>query len=297
MVYQHPLAYLLGLEGIALLRAFCGEYDREFTEARLAEIRSLLEEADVLGEGGWARPVTTVEGYRMWADSYDHADNQMIDLEEPVVWEILDGLPCGVALDAACGTGRHAARLAELGHDVLGVDNSAEMLAHARAKVPSGCFYEADLCDLPVPDNHVDVLVCALALTHLPDLGPVLAEFVRVLKPGGHLVISDSRGLVGEIGIPLVKPQRDGTFGYMPRNDRRTSDYLMAALPLGFQLRRCEEPRRPFPLVDAVRRPTASPAPVPPNIWALHAWATEATNTAYRDSPAVIVLHFQLTDG
>ena len=41
-MYQHPLAYLLGLEGIALLRAWAGDHDREFTEARLAEMRRLL---------------------------------------------------------------------------------------------------------------------------------------------------------------------------------------------------------------------------------------------------------------
>lgn len=41
-IYQHPPAYLLGLEGIALLRAFSGAYDREFTLARIAEIRRLV---------------------------------------------------------------------------------------------------------------------------------------------------------------------------------------------------------------------------------------------------------------
>ena len=45
MVYAHPLAYLLGVEGVALLRAFAGEYDREFTAARLAEVRRLLDSA------------------------------------------------------------------------------------------------------------------------------------------------------------------------------------------------------------------------------------------------------------
>lgn len=34
VIFQHPLAYLLGLEGVALLRAFSGAYDREFTLAR-----------------------------------------------------------------------------------------------------------------------------------------------------------------------------------------------------------------------------------------------------------------------
>ncbi len=62
---------------------------------------------------------------------------------------------------------------------MLGVDNSADMLARARAKIPDGRFYQADLHDLPVPDDHVDVLVCGLALTHILDLKPVLAEFVR----------------------------------------------------------------------------------------------------------------------
>ena len=36
MIYQHPLAYLLGLEGVALLHAFAGDYDREFTQAGMA---------------------------------------------------------------------------------------------------------------------------------------------------------------------------------------------------------------------------------------------------------------------
>lgn len=36
MIYEHPLAYLLGLEGV-LMRGFIGEYDRDFVEARIAE--------------------------------------------------------------------------------------------------------------------------------------------------------------------------------------------------------------------------------------------------------------------
>jgi hypothetical protein len=51
IIHQHPLAYLLGLEGIALLRAFAGEHGRVFTEARFAEVRRLLEQADDLGPG------------------------------------------------------------------------------------------------------------------------------------------------------------------------------------------------------------------------------------------------------
>src|SRR6059058_2969621 len=144
-VYQHPLAYLLGLEGIALLRAFVGEYDRDFTMARLAEIRALLDSVDELGDGAVVEPIPTTEGYGSWAEFYDQPGNQLIDLEQPIVREILDGLPPGVALDAACGTGRHSAYLASLGHTVIGVDTSAEMLALAREKAPDGEFHEAGL--------------------------------------------------------------------------------------------------------------------------------------------------------
>jgi len=301
VVYQHPLAYLLGLEGIALLRAFAGEYDRDFTMARLAEIRALLDAVEELRDGATVDPIPTTEGYGSWAEFYDDPGNQLIDLEQSIVREILDALPRGVALDAACGTGRHSVYLASLGHTVIGVDSSVAMLERAREKVPGGEFHEADLHDLPLPDDHVDLVVCALALIHVPTLEPVLAEFVRVLRPGGQLVISDQRGLITGVGVPVVKARRDGSPGYMPIRTRHTSEYLAAALPLGLQVRRCEEPRRPFPLVDDgdLRSATGDAFPdhvpgAPPNIWALHRWCTAATNAAYRDSPAVVIWHFEL---
>jgi len=282
---QHPLAYLLGIEGIALLRAFSGAHDRAFTEARLAEVRALLD-AD-LGTGGTAPEISTRDGYAGWAETYDAQANQLIELEQPVVRSILDDVPAGVALDAACGTGRHAAYLASLGHRVIGVDSSPDMLDRARAKVPAGEFHQADLHALPVPDDHVDVVVCALALTHVADLTPVLAEFARVLRPGGHLVLSDSRGLRG-IGLPVVHGG-----GYLPNHDHGPGDYLRAALPLGFQVRRCEEPLRPDPLIDGRRPfPADPPAGAPPDIWALHRHCPEAVNAAFRGTPAAIVWHF-----
>jgi ubiquinone/menaquinone biosynthesis C-methylase UbiE len=294
VIYQHPLAYLLGLEGVALLRAFSGEYDRDFTTARLDEIRALLDSAGELGDGVTVEPLPSTEAYAGWAGSYDEPGNQLVELEQTVVWEILDGLPPGRALDAACGTGRHSAHLASLGHTVIGVDTSAAMLERARAKVPGGEFHEADLHQLPLPDDHVDLVVCGLALMHVPDLAPVLGEFVRALRPGGDLVISDWRGLIGDVRMPLVKEGADGTIGYVETWCRPTSEYLAAALPLGLQLRRCEEPRRPSPLVrDDEPAPEHMPGE-PPNIWALHPFAPAATNAAYRDSPAAIVLHFEL---
>jgi hypothetical protein len=51
VTYQHPLAYVLAVEGAALLRAFAGEHDRDFTLARIAEVRAFAEAADAWGDG------------------------------------------------------------------------------------------------------------------------------------------------------------------------------------------------------------------------------------------------------
>jgi SAM-dependent methyltransferase len=302
VIYQHPLAYLLGLQGIALLRAFSGAYGRDFTLARLREIQELLDARDELGEGVEALPMTTRAGYAQWAAFYDEPGNQLLEIEEPIVREILDSLPVGVALDAACGTGRHTAYLASLGHTVIGVDSSPEMLVRAREKVPEGEFHEADLYDIPFPADSVDLIVCAIALSHVADLDRALGELVRVLRADGHLIISDSRGVTGDIGLPLVRTTPDGGFRYMPTYSRLASDFLAAALPLGLQVRRCEEPRRPSPIVlqdgtdphEGALPPPHVPGE-PPYIWSLHPYATEAANAAYRDTPIAIIWHFQLS--
>jgi SAM-dependent methyltransferase len=302
-IYQHPLAYLLGLEGIALLRAYAGEYGERFTRARFREIRELLEAPDALGAGTEARPISTREGYDRWASSYDDPGNQLLEIEQPIVREILAGLPVGIALDAACGTGRHTAYLASLGHTVIGVDSSPGMLARARAEVPQAEFHEADLHELPLGDDSVDLVVCAIALVHLPGLDGPFAEFTRVLRPGGHLVVSDMCGLIGDIGFPVLDVGPDGEIGYLPVYPRLPSDYLAAALPLGLEVRRCEQPRVPSPLLDeegrtvhdGERLPPQDPDE-PPYNWSLHAEAIEATNAAWRGKPSSIIWEFRLKD-
>ena len=62
---------------------------------------------------------------------------------------------------------------------------SPEMLARARRRVPTGAFHRGDLHRLPLAGGTVDPVGCCLALTHVPRLEPVLAEFARVLRPGG----------------------------------------------------------------------------------------------------------------
>ena len=106
VLHMHPLAYLLGLEGIALFRAFNGEYDRAYAEARIAEVRALVDAADEIGEGIDVPAIDTAEAYDGWAPYYDQPGNDMLEREQVMVRSILDTLPPGTALDAACGTGR-----------------------------------------------------------------------------------------------------------------------------------------------------------------------------------------------
>ena len=146
--------------------------------------------------------------------TYDDPDNGLFAMDEPIIDEILDGLPVGDALDAACGTGRLAARLADRGFRVTGVDGSAEMLEVARTRLPGARFSEGDLGSLPLPDGAVDPVTTALALTHVPDLRPVYAEFARVLRPGGSLVVSDVHPDLVLLGSTVKATAPDGGHGW-----------------------------------------------------------------------------------
>src|SRR5215467_2863702 len=156
VIYQDPLAYLLGLEGIALLDAWAGDHDRAFTEARLAEIRRLLADEQLRDRGVLVEQVSAAAVYGQISAGYDaDAGGGLFATDEPVVAEYLAGRDSGVALDAACGTGRFAEFLARRGHRVIGVESSPDMLAYARQRVPDGEFRIAELDRLPLPDDSV----------------------------------------------------------------------------------------------------------------------------------------------
>ena len=285
VTYRHPLAFLLGLEGAALLRAFAGDdgLDRGFTEERIAETRALLARAAELGEGTDFGAVGPVAGYRAWSATYDQPGNPLIDVEQPLVREIADRLPPGRALDAACGTGRHAAYLYDLGHRVLGVDSSPDMLAVARQRVPGARFLAGDLGRLPARDGSADLVACALALVHVPALGPVMAEFARVLRPGGHLVVSDIHVSSLYLGGVPAAPGPDGRLALLPAHRHQPSHYLSAALGHGLELRGCAEPG--WPPSDQAGGPLA------------RQWSAAAADAAYGATPAALVCHFQRAEG
>jgi len=294
IIYQHPLAYLLGLEGVGLMRAFAGEYDRAFTEARMAEMRELLSRADDFGPGIDVPPLPVADGYDGWAVTYDGEDNGCFPMRDSLLTPMLACLPPGRTLDAACGTGAVAQQLAARGHDVIGIDISSAMLARARKAVPQARFITGQLTDLPLPDGDVDHVVCSLALTHLSDLHPFFAETARVMRRGGHLLLLDTRGhFTGSTRYPLIKEAPDGRIGHIAGYSHGLGEYLRAALPHGYVVRACEENY----LDDHVVEPDESPEPLtpgPPDIWELHPWVPEAANAAKAGQPAVVAWDFEL---
>lgn len=236
--------YVLGIEGLALLRAGAvGRIDR--LAARVAELREVSARLD---EDPYARrrdlPRYGVgAGYAEWAESYDDPGNATVALEQPVVRGLLDELPYGAVLDAACGTGRHAEYLAGAGREVIGVDASEAMLARAREKLPGADLRRGELTALPVADGSVAGAVCALALSHLPQLGPAVAELARVLHPGGRAVISNPHPFATAVlGWRAVFVDARGERSTIPEHAHMPSDYLEAFAEAGLVARRCLEP-------------------------------------------------------
>ncbi|MBO0823756.1 MAG: class I SAM-dependent methyltransferase [Actinobacteria bacterium] len=293
MIYQDPLAYLIGLEGIALLDAWAGDHDRAFTDARLAEIRRLLDDEKLRDRGVLADWVSAAAAYQQESVGYDaNAGGGLFAADEPVVAEFLSGREPGVALDAACGTGRFAEFLAGRGHQVIGIDSSPDMLSIAQRRVPGAGFRLAELDRLPLPDDSVDVIVCALALVHVPDLEPVLAEFARVLRAGGDLVISDVHHELVTRGSAIKARGPAGEPCFAPTYRHQLGDYLRAALSLGLQVRRCEEP---------IAVGTGAPLPVPSTEigdwmywpWSLMGYLPSAARAA-GSCKSLVIWHFQL---
>lgn len=270
--------YVIGVAGLALLRlAFTN--DTAGRMARAAEIRGLLGQLD--HEARLRAPVGTEydlqSGYQQWSATYDQP-LRLFPIEEPPTRALIESIPSGTALDAACGTGRYSTFLAERGHDVIGVDQSEAMLDLARQKLPAADFRRGDLTALPLPGNSVDAVVCALALVHVADLSSALGEFARVLRPAGRLIISDVHPFLVSLGWQAQFPAAGTQKGFMRLHRHLPSEYITAANAAGMELRSLQEP----PLTEAAAvTPAGDILP-------------EANRAAFVGLPAVSIWDFQL---
>jgi 2-polyprenyl-6-hydroxyphenyl methylase/3-demethylubiquinone-9 3-methyltransferase len=113
-------------------------------------------------------------------------------------------------VDIGCGAGTLCNSWAETGHRVHGLDVNEPLLQLARERSAQSGFeidYRLGSADaLPWGDASMDVCIAAELLEHIPSWKPCLAEFVRVLRPGGVLYISTSNKLCpkqNEFNLPL----------------------------------------------------------------------------------------------
>ena len=233
--------FVFGLEGLAILRSWMT--NPESVKARAEEIADVVER---LGEEPWSEPVVGVErtvmaGYGEAAGSYDDVGSPLNMAEEEVVRRLIASYPAGRALDAACGTGRHAEYLASLGHEVIGIDATPEMLSVAKAKVPSGKFEIAYLESLPIPDHSVDLAVCSLGLAHCFDLRPPVRELARVVRRGGAVILSDLHPFAVMMGGHAYYPRSPTETGFVRNHVHLPSECMKAFEEAGLKVVRCIE--------------------------------------------------------
>lgn len=99
-------------------------------------------------------------------------------------------------LDAGCGTGYLSSKLSEIGYDVYSVDYSKNALDILSKRVNGAKIYHADLSkELFFNDNMFDEIVCVNALYSIgtQSINSVMAEFYRILKKGGTIVVTDPK--------------------------------------------------------------------------------------------------------
>jgi ubiquinone/menaquinone biosynthesis C-methylase UbiE len=213
--------------------------------ARLDDVRAVIDRLDEFPNNLLVPLVEygVSSGYDAWAPRYDEP-NPAVTADETEVRDLLADVTGHVALDAACGTGRHAAYLHERGFEVIGVDFNRSMLTVAESKVAGGDFRLGDLNALPVDDESVDVVVCSLALTHVERIAPVIAEFARVTRPGGVVIVSDIHPTSVAFGGGAVFPTDSARLELHFVRDlvHPVSDYVHAALAAGLVVRDCREP-------------------------------------------------------
>jgi SAM-dependent methyltransferase len=99
------------------------------------------------------------------------------------------------AIDVGCGAGALSFALAPLVGDVVGVDNSPELLTAARQRAPkNSTFVEGDATSLPFGYGEFDLVGCVRLLHHVRRPELVVAELARVARPRARILLADQLG-------------------------------------------------------------------------------------------------------
>jgi SAM-dependent methyltransferase len=160
------------------------------------------------------------------ADAFDEeADHGLRDPRVRDAWRrlLLAHLPSAPAAvaDLGCGTGSLSVLLAAEGYSVTGLDYAPAMIRTARAKARaagvSARFVLSDAAAPTLPPGSFDVVLARHVLWALPDAGAALAAWLRLLLPGGTLVLVEGRWSTGagltaaEAGQSVLRHRADAT--------------------------------------------------------------------------------------
>jgi 2-polyprenyl-3-methyl-5-hydroxy-6-metoxy-1,4-benzoquinol methylase len=134
---------------------------------------------------------------RWWDDRIGDGNDFQLLLIEPATERLLAVRAGDTILDAACGAGRFARRMAELGARVVAFDSSAQFIARARERTPTDASIEYHVLDaanaqalLSVGSQRFNKAVCTMAIMDMPEIRPLFAALSRMLTPGGVFVFS-----------------------------------------------------------------------------------------------------------
>ena len=183
------------------------------------------------GTGRWLED--TRASYDTVADSYADLTRHLLDEtpgERAVLASFADMVRVqggGAVADVGCGPGRITAHLRQLGVDAFGIDLSPGMIAVARRDHPGLRFELGSMTDLALAGASMAGLVAWYSLIHVPDdeISSVFAQFRRVLRPGGPLLLSFHVGAESQL-----KTQGYGGHPMKVYVHRRRPDQMIAWL-------------------------------------------------------------------
>ncbi len=137
--------------------------------------------------------LTPADGYRLWANTYDHEPNPMLSLERRVLEPLLPALGGCDVVDLGCGTGRWLDVLNRAGaRSLVGVDLSREMLHLAETKLGDAAkLLCADYGDAALASDSADIVFCNFLLSYIDEAEKFFRLVRRILRPGGLLYLSD----------------------------------------------------------------------------------------------------------